>query len=137
MSKDSSNPKGKPSEIPLVQWAAAGFGMLVFAAMLALLAAEEFRSAPTVPPMMKVDPVRLIAGDGEYVLEVIVRNRSRKTGANVQIEGDLSDGSVNVETSNATLDYVPGESHRPAGLVFKRDPRRFHVDLRVTGYERP
>ena len=66
-----------------------------------------------------------------------IDNASRRTAAAVSIEGTLRDGGQTVETSTATLSFVPGHSERKAGLIFTRDPRRHALEVRATGYEEP
>lgn len=127
----------KPKRIPALEWASAATGLFVVLAMFTLLIVDAVRGRGDAPPRLQVEPVRLVSGGGDYFLEVDVTNRSHQTGANVQIEGELKSGDRSVETSGATLSYVPGESHRRAGLVFTEDPRSYSVELRVTGYERP
>ncbi len=120
-----------------LEWIAAAVGAAIAIAMFGLIAVDAFSATPTLPPLMQVRPVALHAAEGQYVLEVDVVNRSSQTGAAVQIEGDLKQGGASVETSHATLTYVPGKSDVRAGLVFARDPRRHRLELRVTGYEQP
>lgn len=129
--------KTGPERIPLVEWIAAFFGLAVVAGMIAFLALEAVKERDDVPPFLTVQPLRLAEMDGQYVVEIQVNNATFKTGAAVQVEGKLSKGGSDVETSNVSLSYVPGRSHRRAGLVFRHDPRRYNVSLRVTGYERP
>lgn len=135
--RKSTDSKKGPGQIPLLEWLAASVGVAIALSMVIVLSAEALHSEPGIPPMMTVKPLRLVHGGGDYVLEVDVDNSSAKTGAAVQVEGDLKQGSATVESSQATIAYVPGKSHRPGGLVFSHDPRRYTIDLRVTGYERP
>ncbi len=129
--------KKGPERIPLVEWIAALFGGVVLVGMIVFLALEGLRQRDGAPPLMKVQPVRIASMDGQYVVEVDVRNFTRTTGAAVQVEGKLIDGGSDIETSNATVSYVPGELHRRAGLVFTNDPRKHRLKLRVTGYQKP
>lgn len=128
--------KEAQKRIPALEWLAALIGLAIVAGMFAFLIAEALRSDAGKPPMMHVELVELTSGDA-YVLEVEVVNSSGQTGAAVQIEGELRQGGRVVETSNANLSYVPGNSQRRAGLIFTRDPRRYELELRVTGYEQP
>ena len=127
----------KPQRYPLVEWLAAAFGLVVFALMFGFLALEALRHRDSTPPLLDVAPIALTNERNQYVLEVEVTNAASKTGASVQIEGVLKEGGADVETSSATISYVPGESRRLAGLVFTRDPRKYQLQLRVTGYELP
>ena len=127
----------KSGRYPLVEWVSAAIGLAITGGMFGFLALEVLQHRDGVPPLMEVAPVALISAAERYVVEVEVKNVSRKTGAAVQIEGTLKRGNEAVETSGATVAYVPGQSQRRAGLVFTQDPRNYRLELRVTGYERP
>lgn len=127
----------KLQRYPLVEWLAAAIGLVIFALMFGFLALEALRHRDSTPPLLDVSPVALTSGRNHYVLEVEVTNAASKTGASVQVEGVLKEGDSDIETSSATVAYVPGESRRLAGLVFTRDPRKYRLELRVTGYELP
>lgn len=121
----------------ILEWIAGAVGAVIAIAMLSLMAGEQATSRPDLPPLMHVEPVALKAVPGQFVLEIKVVNRSHQTAAAVAIEGELEGDGEAVETSSATLTYVPGNSEAEAGLVFTADPRRHRLRLRVTGYEKP
>lgn len=127
----------KRQRAPLLEWASAALGLLILAVMVGLLMMEALHSSERTPPVMLVQPTGFAAHTGHYIVEIEVANRSRSTGAAVQVEGSLNQGGQPAETSTATFDYVPGLSKRRGGLVFSKDPRQFELELRVTGYERP
>lgn len=122
---------------PALEWIAAFLGLVVVATMGVFLVVEAFSSDAQLPPVLKVEPLGLTRAGSTYVLEVEVLNSTGQTGAAVNVEGSLKQGGRAVETSNATLAFVPGRSQRQAGLIFSRDPRAYTVELRVTGYEQP
>ena len=124
-------------KIPALEWIAAFLGLAVVATMGVFLVLEALSSGARLPPVMHVEPVGLTRGGSIYVLELKVFNSTGQTGAAVNLEGTLTQGGREVETSNATISYRPGKSSRRAGLVFTRDPRSYDVELRVTGYEQP
>jgi uncharacterized protein (TIGR02588 family) len=128
--------KPQPKRYPLVEWVSAGLGLAITGVMFGFLALEAAQQ-DGVPPLLNVVPVSLVQAPGQYVVEFEVRNDSATTGAAVQVEGTLKQGGSDVETSTASLSYVPGESSQRGGLVFTRDPRDYRLELRVTGYERP
>ncbi len=127
----------RPRRIPAVEWVSAAIGVAIVATMFGFLSIEAIRQRNGVPPVMEVVPVGLFATEGRYIVEFEVRNSARKTGASVGVEGALKRAGEEVETSSATLAYVPGQSSRRGGLVFTRDPRGYRLQMRVTGYERP
>lgn len=127
----------KKRETPLLEWLSAGTGLAIVLGMFGFLVLDAIRADTGAAPLMRARAAGLTVAPGEYVVQVEVSNSSRRTGASVHIVGDLQEGGRTVESSDATLSYVPGQSQRRAGLVFTRDPRDFCLHLRVTGYERP
>ena len=131
--------KKKPRRIPLLEWASAAIGLVITVGLLGFLAVEVVRQDDGVPPLLDAVPVSLTMDSegGHYVVEVKVTNDSYTTGASVQLEGILKQDGADVETSTATLSYVPGKSERRAGLIFTRNPEDYTLEIRATGYERP
>lgn len=126
-----------PKRYPLLEWVSAAIGLVIAAVMFGLLIYEALVQRPGVPPLIEVEPSALVKAGNQYVLELKVRNVARRTASAVQVEGVLKTGGEKVETSTATLDYVPGESRRNAALIFTNDPRNYRLALRVTGFSRP
>ena len=129
----------KPRDgIPPLEWAAAALGLLI-------AAGDDRRRSCSRACAATDDPVPLLAVTAEtvtpaaqnYVVTVRLTNDSGRTAAAVQVEGVLKRGEEEVETSIATVDYVPGHSEAKGGLVFTEDPRAHQLELRVTGYEHP
>lgn len=129
--------KATPKRYPLVEWVSAAIGVAITGAMFGFLALEAARERDGNLPMLSAAPVAVVESKGGYVVEFEVRNDSATTGAAVEVEGILKQGGSDIETSSATLSYVPGESSRRGGLIFTRNPRDYRLELRVTGYERP
>lgn len=121
----------------LLEWIAGVVGAIIAVIMVAMMATEALTTRASVPPLLHVKPVGLQAASGQFVLEVKVVNRSHQTAAAVEIEGELTQAGAAVETSSATLTYVPGNSQAEAGLVFTADPRQHRLRLRVLGFEKP
>lgn len=126
-----------PKRYPLVEWVSAAIGLAITGAMFGFLALEARGQSERVPPLLNAVALGLASGPGQYVVEFEVRNDSAATGAAVQVEGTLKEGGSAVETSTASLSYVPGHSVQRGGLVFTKDPRDYRLELRVTGYELP
>lgn len=131
--KDEKKKKGPT----VLEWAAGAIGAALAIVLLVFISIGAVRPNQDMPPLLSVRPTDIVAGDGSYVVAVVVVNRSAQAAAAVAIEGELRQGGSTVETSSATVSYVPGHSRRRAGLVFSRDPRRFSLETRATGYELP
>ena len=128
---------GKAMPDSLLEWISAGVGLLLAAAMVGFIGWEAATGDGREPPALVVEPQRAVRTAGGYVVEFVARNSSEATAAAVRIEGQLKQGGESVETSEASLGYVPGRSRREGGLVFTRDPRRYRLEMRATGYELP
>jgi len=123
--------RGKPVGAPLLEWLAAGVGLLLVIAVIVVIGRDAVSGATDGTPDLDVVATRVVAVSSGAVLEFEIRNHSAFTAAAVQIEGKLPGG----ETSIATVDYVPGRSVRRGGLQFSADPRG--AELRVLGYQDP
>lgn len=131
--------KRKPARqpVPPLEWLSAALGVLLALAIVGALVREGLAGSDHAVPVLAVAPHRIVAAGGGYVVEVKVANGAPHTAASVQIEGKLTAPGAEPETSNATIDYVPGRSSAKAGLLFAGDPREGELKLRVTGYEVP
>ena len=129
--------RSKAVRYPLIEWVSAAIGLAITAGMFGFLALEAVSDGEGVPPVLEAEPAALFFANGRYIVEVDVENLSSQTASAVNVEGALMAGNEPVETSSATLAYVPGDSKRRSGLFFARDPRELRLRLRVTGYERP
>ena len=136
-SKSFDERRKEQSGPPLLEWTSAAVGAVLAIGILVFIAIEALDSSATKPPLLEVRPTAVAGAGGFYVVEVTVANRSGQTAAAVEIEGELMQGGNPVETSNATVSYVPGHSERNAGLIFSRDPRAHQLQVRATGYEQP
>ena len=119
-----------------LEWALAALGGVIVAAALAFLIYEGIagdRSAPDIKIEIKESaPVR-----NGYRVRFEAMNEGGEAAANVIIEGELAKGETSVETSEASIGYLPAHSERGGGLFFNRDPRSFELRVRARGYEDP
>lgn len=120
-----------------LEWIAAGTGLALTAGIFGLIGWQALHGPQSAPPALQASVSNVErSGDG-YVVEVEVNNSSASTAAAVLIEGELRQGAVSAERSEATISYVPAHSHRVAGLIFTRNPRGYDLVVRPVGYERP
>jgi uncharacterized protein (TIGR02588 family) len=91
----------------------------------------------TRPPSIRIEQRAVTPQQNGFVLEVDVRNDGDRTAAALTLEGELELPGGKKETSDVSLDYVPSNSHRRAGLFFEHDPEKYAVKLRAKGYQEP
>lgn len=120
----------------MLEWAIAALS----AAMVLLLAGFLLYDALTridSPPDLSVRQDSVVARSAGHLAAVTVANDGGRTAASVHVRGELMLGDSVLETSDATIDYVPVGARRNAGLQFERDPAGHTTRIRVIGYEEP
>jgi uncharacterized protein (TIGR02588 family) len=117
------------------EWVAAAISALIVIGVLTVLirGAAAGETGPDI--VLRVDSVA--RGTTGYHVMFSAENRGTRTAAALDIGAELRDGDVIVESSTATIDYLPGESQRGGGLFFERDPRSLRLVLRPLGYQEP
>ncbi len=75
--------------------------------------------------------------NGQFLVQIEVRNTGLKSVAALDIEGHLNPSQGEDEISNATVDYIPSRSTRRVGLFFTQDPRLGKLELTPVGYQEP
>lgn len=114
----------------------AVFGLLLVLAALAALTYEAVAGDTSSPdPLIRVTGVHKVQGG--YLAQVEAFNSGGDTAAGLTVGGTLKQNGQDIETSEVTLDYLPGQSLREAGLFFSEDPRRYRLELRALGYQEP
>jgi len=122
---------------PVLEWVASGIGLALLLGLLAVLGREAFNREAEQLPAIDVAIRRILPAGSGFVVEIEAVNRAGGTAAAVEIEGALKSGGTSLETSSATLDYVPGHSRRRGGLFFREDPRRHQIEVRALGFQIP
>ena len=117
--------------------AVAALGAAIVVAALGFMVYEAV-TAPSDPvPKLVVRLDTVIAYASGHVAEFRAINAGEATAASVQVQGELHADTGLVEQSESTIDFVPAQSWRKGGLVFRADPRRHRLTVRVMGYDRP
>ena len=138
MATSSETPRenNRQERAPRSEWIVAGIGLVIVLAVLGVLTYEAAVGGES-PPSIVNQVVAVMPATGGYLVQVEVRNQGGETTAGLTLEGTLKQGEKDVETSEATLDYVPGHSVREAGLFFTQNPRLYQLELRSLGYQEP
>lgn len=129
-----ANAKG---ETPLLEWIAAGIGLLLTLGVLGVIGREALNGETEQLPVIAVAVTGISPAASGYVLGFEASNDTGGTAAAVEIEAILKDGETIVETGKATLDYVPGHGKAKGGVFFAGDPRRYKLEIRALGFQIP
>ncbi len=135
MARKPSNSKAasrKPPTEPLLEWMAAGIGLVLILFVVVVLGREAVVGDAS-PPRIEVSVVRVHATDGGYLAVIEARNEGGEPAAEVVVEGRLQTG----ETAGATFAYIADHSAAEGGLFFETDPRRGGLALAARSYRTP
>jgi uncharacterized protein (TIGR02588 family) len=94
-------------------------------------------TSPDSPPRLSVRVASIERAGEQYLMMIEVGNEGGSVAADVRIEAELRQDGAVVERSETTLDFVPRNSRRRAGVLFMRDPRAHEFTLRASGYREP
>jgi uncharacterized protein (TIGR02588 family) len=122
---------------PFWEWVVAGIGLLLLVATLGYLTYYAVAVPATEPrPVIELLGVEQQQPQ-QFLVRIRVHNRGRTTAQALRIAGELKrDGAV-VEASELEFAYLPAESSREAGLLFRLDPRTLQLELQSRSYQKP
>ena len=128
---------GKSRPGAAVEWIAGAVGLVLTLALLGFIGWRVVTGDGHSPPELELRVERVVRAGDAYVAQFVVQNRSQQTAEGVEVEGELSAGMGELETSTATFDYIPGGSSVRGGLYFSSDPRDGSLKLRALGHTSP
>ncbi|MBP2302425.1 TIGR02588 family protein [Azospirillum picis] len=138
--EDASRGDGQQEHAPPTspwEWVAAGFGVLLIAAMIGYMVQYGLREGSAVPGDISVAAVGTQAGSHAFTVRFKVKNETSATAAGLRVQGELKSGDRVVETAETTFDYLPPYSSRYGGLIFENDPSRYELHITPSGYNEP
>lgn len=118
------------------EWVAAAVGTLLVLGTVAFMLHEAFTGART-PPAVAVTVDSVFPQESGFLVRIRAENTGGETAAGLLVEGELRSDTGTVETSEATIDYLPAGGKRFGGLFFEEDPRSNALTVRPKGYDRP
>ena len=123
-------------ETSVWEWVVAAISTALVLGAIGFMLYEAL-SEPPSPPRITVQVDSVVATSAGYIVEFTAENSGQTTAQGVEIEGELRSDTGTVQTSSATIGYVPQNASRQGGLFFTEDPRNYRLELRPKGYDRP
>lgn len=136
MPKKTRPDSAKLDHAPAWMWAIGLLGLLLVLGSIGF-ALVEAATGDSSPPEVVVQVEAITPVESGFLVEFSVVNNGGSTAAALTVEGELRNGAEVVETSDATVAYLPSHSQRTGGLFFSQDPREYELELRAKGYETP
>lgn len=134
--KENSSSRTNNQPIPFLEWLMAAIGLILAAGALGFIIYNA-ATGEHKPPILKVKHGSVEKIETGYLITFDVENIGNETAAEVLIEGKLTKGAEEIETSSVTFDYVPSQSKRTGGLYFNSDPRQAVLEIAAKGYQKP
>ena len=122
--------------VPVTEWIVAALGALLVAGTIGYLVYLATTRDDT-PPDVRVVAEGVVELQGGWLVRFRAINAGAQVAAQLLVEGELQGPGGAIETSEATIDYLPPRSEREGGLIFSRDPRSHELRLRAKGYMQP
>jgi len=127
---------GEARPIPVTEWIVAAIGAVLVAGTIGWLVWLAM-SRDETPPDVRVVEDGVVALQDGWLVKFRAANAGAQAAAELLVEGELIGPDGAIETSEATVDYLPPRSEREGGLFFTHDPRQHEVRLRAKGYVDP
>ncbi len=121
---------------PFWEWVVAGIGLLLLVATLGYLTYHAV-SSPATEPRPVVEVLGVEQQQQHFLVRIRVQNQGRTTAQALRIVGELKRQGQVVETSDLEFPYLPAQSSREAGLLFRQDPRTLQLELQPRSYQKP
>jgi len=134
--RDAEPKPQKEKKPPIWEWIVAMIGLVLVVSAIGFMLYHAIKGNSS-PPVISIGVESVIPTGDKFLVTFRAVNHGELTAAGLTVEGELRNGAQSVETSMATLNYVPSRSARRGGLFFVNDPRKFELKLRAKGYERP
>lgn len=134
---ETENKNLRRQETPALEWLAAAIGFVLVAATLGYLVYSAITQQNS-PPKLTVENYAISKTENDYLVEFTLANDGENNAAEITVEGKITDGDKDLETSAVTIDYAPAHSTREGALIFKREPiKDKNFEIRAVGYKKP
>lgn len=117
---------------PILEWMMAALGLALALGAIGFLTWQGLHTDDR-SPVLSARALATSSTPHGYVVDVEIRNESRATASEVEVEGVLTTEGRADEQVTLTFDYVPGLGRRQGSMSFQQDPRGHPVELQVKG----
>ena len=135
--KDSKKEDMQREETPALEWLAAIIGFVLVASTIGYLIYSAVTQGDS-PPNLSVENYTISKSGNDYLVQFTLSNEGENNAAEITVEGKITEGEKEMETSAVTIDYAPAHSTREGALLFKHEPvKDKNFIIRAVGYKKP
>lgn len=125
-----------PSRSP-AEWTTFGIAALIVSAIAGLVV-YDWATERDRPPVLALEQTQQVReADGQFYIPFEVANTGGETVESVQVMAELRLNGEVKETGDQEIDFLSGGEKREGAFVFRQDPRRGELTLRVASYKKP
>lgn len=136
MPQKTSHMRRQRDATPLLEWLLGGVGVVLFIGAIAFLLYEGTRGHDE-PGAVEIRIDEVMEVDDAFLVRYRAHNRGTLNLVDVHVSARVLDGETELERREARIDFLPGESSRKGGFYLREDPRRYRLDIQVSGYQEP
>lgn len=135
--KDSKKENIQRQETPALEWLAAVIGFVLVVSTIGYLIYSAVTQGDS-PPNLMITNYTISKSGNSYLVQFTLSNTGENNAAEITVEGKITEGEKDLETSAVTIDYAPAHSTREGGLLFKNEPiKDKNFEIRAVGYKKP
>ena len=134
---ETESKKSLTEQTPALEWLAAAIGLVLVAGTIGFLIYSAVTKENT-PPKLSVKADSVTKSESGFLVKFTLHNDGENNAAQVVVEGKITEGEKDLETSSVTIDYSPANSQREGALLFTKEPKNGeNFQLRALGYQKP
>ena len=124
------------TQTPLLERVLGGIGLVLLIACVAFLVREGL-SSDEHPGKLDATVKEILATADGHIVTFTLLNNGSQTLSNLRVSARLMSGEREVERADTVIDYLPGRSSQEGGFYLREDPRRYRLEIRPEGYQKP
>jgi uncharacterized protein (TIGR02588 family) len=134
---ENKSKKSQVEKTPALEWLAAAIGFILVSATIGFLIYSAVTEENS-PPKLSVKTDSVIKSENGWLVKFSLYNDGEDNAAEVVVEGKITEGEKDSETSSVMIDYSPSHSRREGALLFTKEPKTGeNFQIRALGYQKP
>lgn len=133
--RSSDKPQRPPRSF--AEWTTFSIASLILSAIAGLVI-YSWATKQDSPPVMKLDRSQEIREvDGQFYVPFELSNTGGETVESVQVVAELRVNGEVKESGDQQIDFLSASEKEEGAFVFRQDPRKGQLTLRVASYKLP
>jgi uncharacterized protein (TIGR02588 family) len=126
----------KKGATPALEWMMGFTGAALLIALVAFLTHDGI-TGPAGPGEINTQVIEIAAAGDSFIVRFDIHNTGGEALSNLQVSAHVMDGEEEIESVRAAIDYLPAQSSQEGGFFLRNDPRRYSLEIRPEGYQKP